>query len=639
MLKRAGIKILILAVGFVSVEAMGIDFSLVETPYFFSAVQKGELPPVSERLPQQKKIMDLKVLGKELGRHGGTMRFLMGKQKDSKMMMVYGYARLIGYDQKLNLVPDILKKFEISDGRVFTFYMRKGHKWSDGHPFTAEDFRYFWEDMAHNSTVMRKGLPSALLVNGQAPKFEVLDDFTVRYSWSKPNPKFIPSIAQPRPLQLYRPAHYLKQFHAKYADENMLKVQAANEKKENWAEIHNDKDRWYRMDNPARPTLQPWYNTTQPPSERFVFRRNPYYHRIDKNGKQLPYIDEVVINLGATNMIPARTGSGEADLQARYLRFDHFTFLKESENRYNHSVHLWEQARGSQIALFPNLNAKDESWSSLFRDLRFRRALSLGINREEINQVIYYGLAKASQNTVLPKSPLYKDIYRTAWTEFNIDGANHLLDEIGLMQRNDAGIRLLPDGRPAVISVETAGESTEQTDVLELVRDSWRKIGIKLLTKPSQREVFRKRVYSGDTIMSVWSGVSNGIPTAVMSPEEFVPSSKLQFQWPRWGHFVQSEGKFGEEPNLSSVKRLTTLMKKWAAATNYDTKLEVWHKILKIHSENVFIIGLINGTMQPVVISNRLRNIPDVGIYNWHPGAYFGIYQPATFWFGEQVKK
>ena len=170
------------------------------------------------------------------------------------------------------------------------------------------------------------------------------------------------------------------------------------------------------MDNPGRPTLQPWYNSVKPPSERFVFKRNPYYHRVDEKGQQLPYINDVVINLGATSMVPARTGSGEADLQARYLRFDHFTFLKESENRYDFAVRLWRKARGSQIALFPNMNAKDEVWRKLFRDVRFRRALSVGINRPEINQVIYYGLAKESQNTVLEESPLYKDQYRTAWT-------------------------------------------------------------------------------------------------------------------------------------------------------------------------------------------------------------------------------
>lgn len=610
--------------------------AFVEVPYLAAEVAAGKLPAIGDRLPMDVDVMDMKAVGKVPGKYGGKLRLLMGKQKDTKMMMVYGYARLIAYDHELNFAPDILHSFDVKDEREFTFHLRKGHKWSDGHPFTAEDFRYYWEDMATEKTIARKGLPTALLVDGEGPKFEVLDAATVRYTWSKPNPNFIPWITRPRPLLLYRPAHYLKQFHAKYADVAKLNAAAEAEKKRDWTQVHSDRDRWYRMDNPDRPTLQPWYNSVKPPSERFVFKRNPFYHRIDKNGRQLPYVDEVVVNLGATNMVPARTGSGEADLQARYLRFDHFTFLKESEARYDFAVRLWRKARGSQIALFPNLNAKNPVWRDLFRDVRFRRALSIAINRAEINQVIYYGLAKESQNTVLEESPLYRDKYRSAWTEFDPKKANALLDEIGLTERNDEDVRLLPDGNPLVITVETAGESTEQTDVLELVRDGWARVGVKLLSKPSQREVFRQRIYSGDTIMSVWSGVSNGIPTALMGPEEFTPSSKLQFQWPRWGHYVQSGGKSGEMPDIPAAKRLVELNEAWFRGTDRGKKSKIWHEILKIHSDNVFVIGLINATKQPIVISNKLRNIPAEGVYNWHPGAYFGIYRPATFWLGEQ---
>ena len=609
---------------------------LIETPLLEAAVKAGTLPPVAARVPAQANIAVLEKHGKSLGKHGGQLNLLMGKQKDTKIMMVYGYARLISYDENLNFVSDLLADFDVQDQRIFTFRLRKGHKWSDGHPFTTEDFRYYWEDIATNTEISSKGLPQALLVQGEGPTFEVLDETTVRYTWSKPNPNFVPWIARPRPLLLYRPAHYLKQFHAKYADEVKLNAAARKENKRNWASLHRDRDRWYRMDNPARPTLQPWYNSTKPPSERFIFKRNPYYHQVDQNGRQLPYIDNVVLNHGATNMVPARTGSGEADLQARYLRFDHFTFLKESEKRYNFSVRLWKKARGSQIALFPNLNAKDEVWRDLFQDVRFRRALSIAIHRAEINQVIYYGLAQESQDTVLRKSPLYKDAYRTAWTAFDPAQANKLLDEVGLIERNEDGLRLLPDGRPAVITVETAGESTEQTDVLELVRDGWRKVGVKLLSKPSQREVFRQRIYSGNTIMSIWSGVSNGIPTALMSPSEFSPSNRLQLQWPRWGHFVQSGGKTGEMPELKSARRLVALNEEWTNATSASEKSRIWHEVLQIHADNVFVIGLVNGAMQPVVISNKLRNVPAEGVYNWHPGAYFGIYKPATFWLSEE---
>ena len=210
---------------------------------------------------------------------------------------------------------------------------------------------------------------------------------------------------------------------------------------------------------------------------------------MDYEGQQLPYLDEVVLSIADGKIIPAKTGAGESDLQARYIRFDNYTFLKEGEKRNPNTVTLWRTAPGAHLALYPNLNATDETWRALFRDLSFRRALSLAVNRRELNQVIYYGLAIEGNNTVLPQSPLYEDEYRQKWAGFDLDTANRMLDALGLTERDDRGIRLLPDGRPMDLIIETAGESTETTDVLELVHDSYLQVGIKVYTKPIQREV------------------------------------------------------------------------------------------------------------------------------------------------------
>jgi peptide/nickel transport system substrate-binding protein len=269
----------------------------------------------------------------------------------------------------------------------------------------------------------------------------------------------------------------------------------------------------------------------------------------------------------------------------------------------------------------------------LLRDTRFRRALSLAINRHEINQVVYYGLAREGNNTVLPASPLYEPHLQNDWCEFDIKQANALLDAIGLTKRNADGLRLLPNGEPMIIAVDTAGESTEQVDVLELIHDSWLKVGIKLFTRPSQREVFRQRIVSGQTIMSVWSGISNGIPTATMSPEELAPSSKYQLQWPQWGFWGQTNGKMGEAPELPEVIRLAELHRAWLHADSFKEQEKIWHEMLDIHADQVFSIGIINSTLQPVLVNNALRNVPVKAFYNWSPGAYFGVYKPDTFWY------
>jgi len=605
---------------------------LVEVPKYVYEVEAGKLPPIAKRIPEEPSIVDLPAAGKVLGRNGGKIRLLMGKQKDTRMMSVYGYARLISIDSKFKFIPDILKRFEVRDGREFTFHLRAGHRWSDGQPFTAEDFRYYWEDVATNKKMSPHGLPKSLMVENQPPRFEVLNKTTVRYTWHKPNREFIPWIADARPLQLYRPAHYLKRFHISHGDKQEIEELVATERRRDWSDLHASRDSWYLMDNPDLPTLQPWMNTTRPPSVRFVFVRNPYYHRVDTKGQQLPYVDSVVMAMGETKLIPAKSGSGETDLQARYLRLDHYTFLKEGEGRHNYTVNLWKQAQGAHIALYPNLNVVDSEWRELLREVSFRRALSLAIDRHEINQVVYYGLANEGGNTVLPTSPLFRPELRSAWAGFDIKKANALLDELGLSTRNNDGVRLMKSGRPLIITVDTAGESTEQVDVLELIHDTWLKIGIKLLTRPAQREVFRKRIIAGHTTISAWSGISNGIPVATMSPAELAPTSKYQLQWPQWGLWGQTGGKMGSAPDIGAVKRLAELNRSWLSAKEEAEQEKAWQEMLDIHADQVFTIGIVNSTLQPVVVNNRLRNVPVKAYYNWSPGAYFGVYKPDTFW-------
>jgi len=612
---------------------------LIETPFFEADVKAGKLPPVTDRLPNAPQIVTFKGAEKKRGRHGGDLLMLMGKPKDVRIMTIYGYARLVVYNEDLEIVPDILEKFEVKEGRQFTLYLRKGHKWSDGKPFTADDFLYYWENVANNKKLSKSGLNQKLMAAGKGPKFEVLNETTVRYTWDKPNPLFLPGLAGSSPLYIYRPAHYMKQFHPRYTDPEKLKEMATAKKKRGWAALHKSKDRMYRSDNPDLPSLQPWVNSVWPPSDRFVFRRNPYYHRVDLAGRQLPYIDTVTMAIVSNKIIPAKTGAGETDLQARYLRFDNYTFLKESEERNDFSVKLWKTVKGAQKALYPNFNVKDPMWKKLVRDVRFRRALSLGVNRHEINQVVYFGLGNEGNNTVLPLSPLYKKEYQTKWAKFDPKTANKLLDEMGLTKRGEGGVRLLPNGEPLDIIVETAGESTEATDVLELISDSWKQIGVNLFTKPSQREVFRKRIFAGKTVMSSWSGLSNGIPTADMTPAELAPSDKYQLHWPMWGNYMKTGGKKGKAPDMEIAKELVNLFKAWRVAGTKKEKEEIWHKMLEIHADQVFTIGIVNSTLQPVVVNNKLRNVPNEGFYNWEPGAYFGVYKPDTFWIAEKAGK
>ena len=605
--------------------------AFMESPILAERVAAGALPPVAQRLPEKPMVTSLPA-GTENGRYGGTLDTLMGRSKDTRMMVVYGYARLVGYNTEWNLVPDILESVETAEDRIFTLHLRKGHKWSDGHPFTAEDFRYYWEDVINNEELSPLGVPSFLKVDAHPPTFEMIDAHTVRYTWPVPNPFFLPILAGARPEYIYRPAHYLKQFHTDHADADQLAKRIEAEGQRDWVALHFRKGHQYKNDNPELPTLQPWILTTRPPSNRFVFERNPFYHRVDPDGRQLPYIDRVTFNVASSKLIPAKAAAGETHLQARGLGFENVAVLKEGSKRNPFDVRLWQSARGAEMALYPNLNVRDKGWRAVLREADFRRALSLAIDRDEINQVIYFGIAEPGNNTVLPRSPLFDPMLRDRWADFDISQANTLLDGLGLTARDDRGVRLLPDGRPMEITVETAGEEPTQVDILQLITESWAKIGIKLHAKPLQREVFRNRIFAGSTVMSVWYGLENAVPTAAFAPRELAPTSQQHLMWPKWGQYFETAGLAGEAIDIPLAEELIQLDREWRTADE-DRRHAIWKRMLEIHADQQFSIGIVRGVPQPVVIHKNLRNVPKQAIYNWEPGAHFGIHQPDTFWF------
>jgi len=607
--------------------------ALIETPMFEAEVKAGKLPPIAKRIPQAPLVVKFAGDGAP-GTHGGDLRILMSKDRDSRFVGAYGYARLVCWTPQSELVPDIAEAVDVDEAdKTFTLRLRKGHRWSDGKAFTAEDFRFFWEDMAGDKTLGRFFMSSNLLVDGERPKVEFPDAQTVRYAWTKPNPGFLPWLASPANLTIFRPAHYYKKFHEKYASKERLE-KLNDKRKDGWARKIAGEDRMARNNqNPEMPTLDPWVPKTEGVAERFEFLRNPFYHRIDANGRQLPYADRVVMVLAESKIIPVKTGAGEVDLQARSIRFDDFPFLRRSADERGFNVRLWKTANGAQLALYPNLNCDDPVWKKLLRDAQFRRALSLAIYRDEINKIMYVGLAEPGQNTVLSGSPLYKPEFRQAYAEFDLVRANRLLDQVGLTKRGTDNQRLLPDGRDLELIVEYPAEGTEYIDVMRLIGDTWAKAGIKMYAKAYQRVVLRRRVISGQTMMSVWGGIDYALIRPGLSPHEFAPTDEVQAQWPRWGQYYQSRGKTGEKPDDRAAEELLKLHKAWAAADSREARRGIWEKMLAIWADSVFTIGVVGGVLQPVVVDKRLRNVPKEGVYAYDPGAYFGIYKPDTFWF------
>ena len=615
--------------------ALAFDGPLIETLTFAHQVQpEGDLLPIEERIPQEPLIVDLEGRGRETGKHGGTLRMFISRSKDVRYMSVWGYSRLLGYNEDYKLVPDILKDFEVTDGgRVFTLTLRRGHRWSDGAPFTTEDLRYWWEDVALNKELSPAGPPVQMLVHGELPQVDVIDEVTIRYSWDMPNPRFLPALAQARPVYIYRPSHYMKRFHASYAPGDELAERVEVSGKKTWSALHNRKDNLYKNDNPKLPVLQPWVNTKKKNSQRYILARNPFYHRIDTNGRQLPYLDNVELEIAASGLIPLKSSMGEATLQIRNLGFADAPVLKSKEEEEGYVTRLWRSGSASEVAIYPNLNYADPVWRDLFRDVRFRRALSMGISRKAINKVLYYGLAKPGGVSALEESPFYSEANTKAWTQFDLEAANALLDELGLVERNPTGIRRLPDGRLMEVIVETAGERSEVEDTLELIGTTWEKLGIRLLVKPQDRDVLRNRAYTGKTMMVAWYGWNIGIPTPSNAPSELAPVDQATFIWPKWGQYYQTKGAAGEAPNLPEAHRLMDLFDQWSEASDSAAKSAAWREMLALHADQVFGIGTVSRAPVPLVHDAELKNVPAEAIYAWDPGGQLGVHRMDEFFF------
>ncbi|MEM9960105.1 MAG: ABC transporter substrate-binding protein [Pseudomonadota bacterium] len=607
--------------------------AMVETPTL-ADLGFGDLPAVTDRVPQEPLIVDLAAKGRVPGRHGGTLRTLVTRAKDVRYMAAWGYARLVGYDHDYALVPDLLRDVEKSaDGRSVTFHLRRGHRWSDGAPFTTEDFRYWWEDVALNEELSPGGPPIEMLVDGEHPAVEVIDAVTIRYTWTAPNPRFMPALARARPVYIYRPSHYMKTYHAAYAEPAELAEKVEASKKRNWAELHNRQDNLYKFDNPELPILQPWVNTTKKNNQRYVLRRNPYFHRIDSEGRQLPYIDQIELEVAAGGLIPLKATKGDTSLQIRSLGFANAPVLKKKQAEGGYTTRLWWSGAANEIALYPNLTYADPVWREVLQDVRFRRALSLAISRKAINKVIYFGLAKERGVAALEESPFFDEERATAWARFDLDEANALLDDMGLTERNGAGYRLLPDGRPMEVVVETAGERREEEDALGLIAATWDRIGVRLLVKPLDRDILRNRAYAGQSMMVAWWGWNNGVPTPEAPPAELAPVEQSTFSWPIWGQYFQTKGKSGQAPDLPVAQQLLSLFQAWSSAAESAQKAEIWREMLALHADQVICIGTVSRAPQPVVVDERLRNVPANGLYAWDPGAHLGVHRMDEFWY------
>jgi peptide/nickel transport system substrate-binding protein len=335
----------------------------------------------------------------------------------------------------------------------------------------------------------------------------------------------------------------------------------------------------------------------------------------------------------------AKANAGDTDLLFRGLSMSDVPILKEGERAKHYRTLLWPYARGSEIALYPNLTVADPVWRSLNRDLRFRKALSLGIDRKTLNNALLFGLGTEGNDTITADSPLFEPQMRNLNAGYDPAAASRLLDEIGLTQRNGAGTRLLPDGRELEIIVETDGESGLIVDGLTLIQEFWREIGVRLFIKPQDRTILRNRTYAGLTMMVAAQGLDLAVPTADMAPAELAPRRQDNYSWSKWGQHMETKGASGEDCDMPAAKRLSELYDRWMGTTDRTEQTAIWREMLMNRAENLWSIGTVAGAIQPIVVKEGLRNVPEKAVYSWEPTSMMGVYRIDEFFWAKPSGK
>ena len=619
--------------------------TLNEAPQLAALVKAGKLPPVAERTGQDPLV--IKPLH-EIGKYGGTWRGGFTGPAD----FWNGYRCCSGPDHLLfwdytgdKVTPNIAKGYEVQDGgRTLVLHLRRGMKWSDGKPFTADDFVFWFEDIYRNKDLVPT--PSAAMaINGKQGVVEKVDAYTVKFKFPEPYYMFPDMLAGSTDvggqawrgalgLGAYAPAHYLKQFHPKYISQADLDKKVKDAKFDSWVRMFLFKNDWSL--NPELPVVSPWKTVTPINTPTWTLERNPYSVFVDTAGNQLPYIDRVVLTLGENlEVINLRAIAGEYDFQARHLDLAKVPVFIENQQKGGYKLYLDPGDYGGDMIIKFNLSYEaDPEIAKWMNTTDFRRALSLGIDRDQINETFWLGTG--TPGSVVPVDTNKYNPgpqYRKLWATLDVRKANEMLDKVGLAKKDAEGYRLRTDGKGRLrIEIMTlGGQFLQFTQIAEMIREQWKKIGIDLTVQEVERSLALKRTAANEQQLGAWN--NDGSEHLFTFPLHVFPFeiAAVASSGPLYAKWFQSAGTQGKEPPA----RMKELMEKFKRAYGVPEKerIELGKEVWKIAADEVYIIGVIGmgpASMGVRVVKTNMGNIPSRQ-YNSPDGKTPTISRPVTF--------
>ena len=583
------------------------------------------LPPVAERLPDDPVVVQ-PLHG--IGRYGGTARITM---TDHWHYFNWEAALTISANMR-DFLPNLAEAWEVSeDGRTLTIRLRPGIRWSDGEPLTSDDFVFTFDHLWMDDDW--SPVKSERVLGGSIEK---LDELSFRYVFEEPNPLFVHMIAQ-YGSHFVDPEHYFRNFHPAFVDREELNAQVKKEGYITWMARFGALRDWHVEKSAEVPTLRA-YRVARRTLQMMRLERNPYYFKVDPAGNQLPYIDVVDAEVvSEPEIITAKASTGQLDFAAFALRTQDIPLLKLGERAGLINVYIWDRLHVSDVVIQLNFNHADQRLRALYWDKRFRQALSQAINRDEMNQIIYFGRGVPSQVTAHPSSSYYEPAFGSAYTEYDAPKARALLDAMGLADVDGDGLREYPDGSPLTITLEYLDFETPKAITMELVREYWREVGIDLRLKLLDGGLQNARAIAGQMQMTLWHADRVTDILFPISPEWWAPRA-LGWEYCMWNEWVRHYKTRNKPPSERrgeipppAIAQLMDWADELRTTTDPARRLEAGKNLLRSNAENLWNIGTVGQAPQPVVVSKRLKNVVPNGIWGWD-NRWTLSYHPATWY-------
>ena len=615
--------------------AMAESSKFKEAPMLAELVASGELPPVDERLPINPLVLPV-IDG--IGKYGGDINtaglrpppfngYNLGNFSGQTLVFyAWGLRGEVG-----EVVPNIAESFEINeDSSHFTVHLREGLKWSDGERYDADDAAFFWNSVLQNEELRPAKPPVYLNSDESLMEFNVIDDFTIEFIADLPKPWFMDRLASYWSGGDFcrHPEHYMTQFHPDFAEEEDLNKLVSDGGFNSWNELFGHKVGPHNVEGQImKPYLQGFIPTkVAPDTPPWIWERNPYFWAVDEEGQQLPYIDRILHTQVSKEVQELQALTGDLE-HVVWLDFKLLPDFLQAEEEGKLRVVKYYFPGDTMLNITFNQHTEDEAQRAIYQDLRFRRAVSHAINREEINQLNYFGTVRPSQPMPPLGSPTRAatEQLATLYTEYDPELANSLLDEIGLDKRNADGWRLRPDGEELFINFLHYA----WTDDTELVVDHLQQVGIRATNNLVDSRLYWERMRAIE-----WDAVTiGGTPThpyILTARRGFVPE-KNSAPYPLFGLWLETNGEEGLEPTGGPMLN----QERWLALQSEidpEKQLQLVVDIVTTAREELWVIG--TTTMSPIVgvVDPTIKNMPDEMFLGWD-NTMADVYRPETLFF------